>query len=114
MTSTSITALQRTALEAAALRNDLTIFPVRGKPNLNAGSVAKLVKTLIAKSLAEERIAEGRTPVWRTTDDGTRLAAVISKEGLAAIGMTPVGKTGRPSRAALVAAKQPVVAAVSP
>ncbi|MBX3582866.1 MAG: DUF3489 domain-containing protein [Rhizobiaceae bacterium] len=117
MTDIMITTLQRATLQAAAVRNDLTIFPVRSKPGLNAGSIAKLVKTLIAKGLANEQIAQGKTPVWRTTDDGQRLAVVISDDGLAAIGMLPAGKAGRRSRAAgkngSVAAKQGVVAAVS-
>lgn len=118
MTDISITALQRDALQAAAIRNDGTIFPVRGKPSLNAGSVAKLMKTLIAKGLAEERPAEGKTPVWHTTDDGRRIAVVITAEGLSAIGMAPVGKAGGRTPAvgkkASVAAEQGVVAAVSP
>jgi hypothetical protein len=114
MTSIWITALQRTALEAAAVRNDLTVYPIRSKPALNAGSTAKLVKTLVAKGLAEERLAEGKVPVWRTDNDGRRLAAVISLQGLAAIGVAPpIGKAHRRSRAAgktdPVAPKQAIV-----
>jgi hypothetical protein len=117
MSKSELTKLQRATLEAAAIRNDHTVFPVRSKPNLNAGSVAKLMKTFIAKGLAEERIAEGRTPVWRVADDGQRLAVVITTSGLAAIGLAPVGKNGHSSRPAgkkaPIAANKPVLAAVS-
>lgn len=117
MTKPEITKLQREALMAAAVRNDATIFPVRSKSGLNAGSTAKLVKTLIAKGLAVECVAEGKTPVWRKTDDGIRIAVVITAEGLAAIGMLPAGKAGRRSRTAgkkaPAAAKQGTVAGVS-
>jgi hypothetical protein len=117
MTKVELTRIQRDALEAAAVRNDLTIFPVRSRPELNAGSAAKLVKTLITKGLAEERPAEGKMPAWRIDDDGRRIAVLITTAGLAAIGMAPVGKARRRSRAAgkkaPVAAKQPVLAAVS-
>lgn len=117
MPKNELTKLQRDALLAAAVRNDATIYPVRSKPDLNAGSVAKLVKTLIAKGLAEERLAEGKTPTWRTTDDGRRIAVVITAAGLAAIGIAPVGKKARRSRAAgekaPVAAKKGLTAAVA-
>jgi hypothetical protein len=117
MTKSSITALERSALEAAAIRNDLAVFPVRSAPNLNAGAVARLMKRLLAKGLAEERIAVGKTPAWKTSDDGQRFAVVASRAGLEAVGMLPAGKAGRRSRAAgkkgPVAAKRAVVAAVS-
>ena len=117
LTTIWITALQRAALEAAAVRNDLTIFPVRSKPSLNAGSTAKLVKTLIAKGLAEERIAKGKVPAWRMTDNGRRIAVLITDAGLAAIGMLAEGKAERRSRSAgkkgAVAANKAAVASVS-
>jgi hypothetical protein len=117
MTKSSITALERSTLEAAAIRNDFTVFPVRSAPNLNVGAIAKLMKRLISKGLAEERIAAGKTPVWRIGEDGQRFAVVASRAGLEAVGMAPIGKKARSSRTAgkkaPVAAKPASVAAVS-
>jgi hypothetical protein len=117
MTKSSITAIERSTLEAAAIRNDFTVFPVRSAPNLNAGAVAGLMKRLIAKGFAEERIATGKTPVWRTGDDGQRFAVVASRAGLEAVGMLPSGKAGRRSRTAgkkgADAANKSIVAGVS-
>jgi hypothetical protein len=117
MTKSSITALERSALQAAAVRNDHTVFPVRSASNLNAGAVAKLIKRLISKGLAEERIAAEKIPVWRTSDDGQRLAVVVSRAGLEAVGMLPAGKAGRRSKAvgkrAPVAPDKAAVAGVS-
>jgi hypothetical protein len=117
MTKSSITSLERSTLEAAAIRNDFTVFPVRSAPNLNVGAIAKLTKRLISKGLAEERIAAGKTPVWRIGEDGQRFAVVASRAGLEAVGMAPAGKARRQSRPAgkkgPVAAKQAAVATVS-
>ena len=113
-----LTKLQRATLEAAALRNDHAdaAWPIR-EGKLNTGAATRVMKELIRKGLVIEKQAVAKAPVWREDGDGRRLAAVISEEGLAAIGMLPSGKAGRQSRAAgkkaLVAAKRAAVAAVS-
>lgn len=100
MTKVEITKIQREVLEAAAIRNNHAVWPIRGKLGLNAGSATRTINQLIKRRFAEERPAREKDPVWREDGEGKRLAAVISKEGLAAIGMLPTGKAGRRSRAA--------------
>jgi hypothetical protein len=116
MTTTTITKIQRRVLEAAARRNDYAAWPIRdGK--LNTGSATRVMKELIRKGLVIEKSASGKSPVWRENGDGRPLMAIISDDGLAAIGMLPGGKAGRRSRTAghkgSVAADRAVVAAVS-
>ena len=45
-----------------------------------------------------EKPAEARAPVWREDSDGQRLMAVISMDGLAAIGMLPADTSKHGSR----------------
>ena len=112
MTTIKITNIQRAVLEAAARRNDYAAWPVRsGK--LNIGSATRVMKELIRKGLVVEKPARDKAPIWREDEDGRSLMAIVGDDGLVAIGMAPVGKTGRRSRTAPVAAKQAVVAAVS-
>ena len=111
MTTTNITKIQRQVLEAAARRNDYAAWPVRsGK--LNIGSATRVMKELIRKGLVVEKPARDKAPIWREDEDGRSLMAIVGDDGLVAIGMAPVGKTGRRSRTAPVAAKQAVVAGV--
>jgi hypothetical protein len=64
---------------------------------------------LIRKGLVIEKPVTAKAPVWREDVHGRRLMAVISDDGLAAIGMLLAGEAGRLSRAA--AKKKGAVAA---
>ena len=99
MTTTSITKIQREVLEEAARRNDYAAWPIRSS-KLNIGSATKVIKELVRRGLVVEKPAGAKAPVWREDVDGRRLMAVISDDGLAAIGMAPVSKAGRQSRVA--------------
>ena len=109
---TSITKIQREVLEAAARRNDYAAWPIRGG-KLNTGSATRVIKELIRKGLVVEKPARDKAPIWREDEDGRPLMAVVSDDGLVAIGMELIGKAGRRSRAAVVAAKRSAVAGVS-
>jgi hypothetical protein len=116
MTTTNITKIQREVLEAAARRNDYAAWPIRsGK--LNLGSATRTMKELIRKGLVIEKLAIEKAPVWREDNDGRPLMAAISDDGLASVGMLPVGKKARPSPSTgkkdPVAADRAAVAAVS-
>jgi hypothetical protein len=102
--TTTITKIQREVLEAAARRNDYAALPIRGS-KLNAGSATRIMKELIRKGLVIEKPAVAKAPIWGEDVGGRPLMAVISDEGLSAIGMQPAGKVGRRSRA--VAKKAP-------
>jgi hypothetical protein len=114
---TSITKIQRAALEAAARRNDYAAWPIRDS-KLNTGSATRVMKELMRKGLVIETSATAKAPIWRESDDGERLMAIITNAGLAAIGLAPVGRKAGPSSPAgkrgPVAAKRVAVAAVSP
>jgi hypothetical protein len=114
--TTTITKIQRDVLEAAARRNDYAAWPIRGS-KLNAGSATRVMKELIRKGLVIEKPAVAKAPIWGEDVGGRPLMAVISDEGLSAIGMQPAGKVGRRSRAvakkAPRGAKQRTMAAVS-
>ena len=116
MTTIKITNIQRAVLEAAARRNDYAAWPIRGG-KLNTGSATRVTKELIRKGLVDEIAARDKVPIWRENSDGQRLAAVITDEGLVAIGMLPAGKKVRSSgpsgNKGAVAAKQAGVPAVA-
>jgi hypothetical protein len=79
MTTTNITKLQRAVLEAAAIRNELSAWPVRGK--IYVGTATRTVKQLVRMGLVAEKPAAAKAPVWREDDDRRPLMAVISNDG---------------------------------
>ena len=87
MTKVTITDNQRTVLQAAANSANLIAWPVPQKLGLNSGSSTIVVKGLLKKGLLEERHALGDDATWREDDDGRKLTVVITKSGMAAIGM---------------------------
>ena len=116
MSEIRLTKLQRSTLEAAAVRNDYIAWPIRnGK--LNAGSEARTIKRLLEMGLVIEKPAITKAPTWREDGRGQPLMVVASEAGLEAIGLLPSGKAGRRSRGvgkkAAVGAKQVAVTAVS-
>jgi hypothetical protein len=88
-TNTSLTDNQRRVLRAASRSANLNVWPLPRKLNLNAGSAVIVVKGLLKKGLVEERPACGNDAVWRETEDGQRVTLLITKAGLAAVGMLP-------------------------
>ncbi len=95
MTEIIITDNQRAVLQAAAHSANLVAWPVPPKLSLSKGSAAVVVKGLLKKGLVEERPALGNDPVWREEDDGRKFTVVITKAGMAAIGMLPDNEEGQ-------------------
>ena len=65
-------------MEAAAIRNDLSAWPVRGK--VNVGTATRTVKQLIRMGLVIEKPAIAKAPFWRENDSGRTLMAIISDD----------------------------------
>jgi len=95
MSEITITDNQRAVLHAAAHSANLVAWPVPPKLGLSKGSAAIVVKGLLKKGLVEERPALGSDPVWREEDDGRKFTVVITKAGMAAIGMLPDNEEGQ-------------------
>lgn len=95
MTEITITENQRAVLHAAAHSANLVAWPVPPKLGLSKGSATIVVKGLLKKGLVEERPALGNDPVWREKDDGRQFTVVITKAGMAAIGMLPDNEEGQ-------------------
>jgi hypothetical protein len=96
-TNTNLTDNQRCVLRAASCSANLNVWPLPRKLNLNAGSAAIVVRGLLKKGLVEERPARGNDAVWRENEDGQRVTLLITKAGLAAVGMLPEIEAGRNS-----------------
>ncbi|MER2534142.1 MAG: DUF3489 domain-containing protein [Rhizobiaceae bacterium] len=111
---TTITDNQCTVLQAAAHSANLAAWPVPRKLNLNTGSATIVVKGLLKKGLVEERPALGNDPIWREVDGGKHLTLVISKAGLAALGMVPQHEPAQASTAASEPSTSTTIAATSP
>src|SRR5690606_34755341 len=94
-TQITITNNQRAVLHAAAHSANLVAWPVPPMLGLSKGSATIVVKGLLTKDLVEERPALGNDPVWREEDDGRQFTVVITKAGMAAIGMLPDNEEGQ-------------------
>lgn len=95
MTEITITNNQRAVLHAAAHSANLVAWPVPPMLRLSKGSATIVVKGLLKKGLVEERPALGNDPVWREEDNGRQFTVVITKAGMAAIGMLPDNEEGQ-------------------
>lgn len=95
MTEITITDNQRAVLIAAAHSANMVAWPVPPKLGLSKGSATIVVKGLLTKGLVEERPVLGNDPVWREEDSGRKLTVVITKAGMAAIGMLPDNEEGQ-------------------
>jgi hypothetical protein len=89
MTTIQLTGHQRAVLTMAAYSTNLLAWPLPKRLKLSKGSTTIVVKGLLRKGLVEERPALGNDPIWRETEDGKALTLVVTKAGLAAVGMTP-------------------------
>jgi hypothetical protein len=119
-TNTNLTDNQRCVLRAASCSANLNVWPLPRKLNLNAGSAAIMVRGLLKKGLVEERPARGNDAVWRENEeDGQRVTLLITKAGLAAVGMLPETNESQnpsvsdPAQKAEVAAERRPTAAAS-
>lgn len=86
MTTTKLTDTQLMLLAEAARHPGLAlIIP----PRLKGGAIPKVIGPLLAKGFVEEIEHAPDLPVYRTGEDGSRTALVITKAGLTAIGIEP-------------------------
>jgi len=88
-TTSPLTDHQRTVLTMAAYSTNLLAWPLPKRLKLSKGSTTIVVKGLLKRGLVEERPAFGNEPVWREREDGKGLTLVVTKAGLAAVGMSP-------------------------
>jgi DNA-binding MarR family transcriptional regulator len=58
-------------------------------PRLKGGTVSKVIGPLLAKGLVEEVEHAPDLPVYRTREDGSRMALFVTNAGLTAIGIEP-------------------------
>lgn len=88
-TKITLTSHQRCALQAASRSANLNAWPLPQRLGLNKGSATIVVKGLLKKGLIEERAALGHDAIWRETEDGRPMTLIVTKAGLAAVGMLP-------------------------
>jgi hypothetical protein len=88
MTTIQLTDHQRAVLTMAAYSTNLLAWPLPKRLKLSKGSTTIVAKGLLRKGLIEERPALGNDPTWRETEDGKALTLVVTKAGLAAVGMS--------------------------
>lgn len=113
MTQSKLTNHQTCVLRAAAHSANLAAWPVPQRLGLNKGSATIVVKALLAKGLLEERRCLGDDPVWRIDDAGRRLTVVVTRTGLAAVGLKPIQPEAGPEENAANAAHTGPTAAAS-
>jgi hypothetical protein len=90
MTQSKLTNHQTCVLRAAAHSANLAAWPVPQRLGLNKGSTTIVIKGLLRRGLVEERPALGDDPIWRVDDTGRKLTVVITRMGLAAVGVMQV------------------------
>jgi len=84
---------QLVILSAACARDDRLVLPLPER--LKGNAAAKVIESLIAKSMIEEVDATLDAPLWRERDDGHRVTLVATDAALAALGIEPdVAPTG--------------------
>jgi hypothetical protein len=88
-TKITLTDHQRCVLHAASRSANLNAWPLPQRLSLSKGSATIVVKGLLKKGFIEERAALGHDAIWRETEDGRPMTLVITKAGLAAVGMLP-------------------------
>ena len=86
-----LTDTQLVILSAAAQREDGAVLPLPKSLKTNKAAIAKVLKSLIAKQMIEERSAGLDAEIWREEEDGTRLTLAVTDAGLDALGVVPDG-----------------------
>jgi hypothetical protein len=89
MAKINLTDNQRCVLQAASRSANLNAWPLPQRLDLSKGSATIVVKGLLKKGLIAERDALGHDAIWREAEDGRPMTLVITKAGLAAVGMLP-------------------------
>jgi hypothetical protein len=93
-----LTDTQLVILSAAARRDDRAVLPLPKSLKANRAA-ARVLKSLIAKQLIEERLAGLDDDIWREDKGGTRLTLAVTDKGLEAIGITREGEQREKTRA---------------
>jgi hypothetical protein len=89
ITKINLTDHQRCVLQTASCSANLNVWPLPQRLGLSKGSATIVVKGLLKKGLIAERAALGHDAIWREAEDGRPMTLVITKAGLAAVGMLP-------------------------
>jgi hypothetical protein len=89
ITKINLTDHQRCVLHAASRSANLNAWPLPQRLGLSKGSATIVAKGLLKKGLIAERAALGHDAIWREAEDGRPMALIITKAGLAAVGMLP-------------------------
>lgn len=103
MTAPKLTDTQLVILTQAAQHPRLALtIP----PRLKGGAVSKVIGPLLAKGFVEEVEHAPDLPVYRTGEDGSRIALVIANAGLTAIGIeSDEAAASKPARGRKVGVK---------
>jgi hypothetical protein len=88
-TKITLTDHQCCVLQAASRSANLNVWPLPQRLGLSKGSATIVVKGLLKKGLIAERAALGHDAIWREAEDGRSMTLIITKAGLAAVGMLP-------------------------
>ena len=94
-TKINLTSHQRCVLHAASRSANLNVWPLPQRLGLSKGSATIVAKALLKKALIAERAALGHDAIWREAEDGRPMTLVITKAGLAAVGMLPESESER-------------------
>ena len=94
-----LTDTQLVILSAAAQRDDRAVLPLPKSLKANKAAAARVLKSLIAKQLIEERPAGLDDEIWREDKGGTRLTLAVTDQGLEAIGITREGEQPKQTHA---------------
>lgn len=94
MAKKELTDVQRAVLQAAARSANLVAWSVPQTLKLSKGSATVVAKGLLKRGLIEERPALGNDSTWREDQNQKPMTLIISKAGLAAVGMGPTEQPG--------------------
>jgi hypothetical protein len=84
---TKLSDTQLVILTAACQRDDRMVLPLPDR--LKGGAAAKVLNSLLTKSLIEEVGAKRGDPIWHETDDGHSTTLVVTDEAFDALGILP-------------------------
>ena len=90
MATTKLTDAHRVILAAAAARESGLVLPLAASLGSNRGTLAVILKSLLARDLVTERPILPDEDLWRDTAELGRTTLVISTDGLKAIGIDPI------------------------
>lgn len=101
MTNIRLTDMQLVLLSTAADRKDGSLMPLPASVGDQATRAAKAVEQLIKRGLAEETSTNRKNAKWREDGD-TRIGAVITDTGRAAINAEEQAEAGEPAPRAII------------